>query len=258
MPTTRQRSAKIGRIGGFGIAALGLALVVAPLLLTSAADWASLWDGSLRGAIWRSLASSLLSTVIAMSVGLRVGTWLASDRVPALVRVGIDLPLILPPIVVGFGLLALFRGPLRPVDDGLGIVAEPLAIVVAQTTIALSLAARMCEAAIAASPSRPADVLRTLGVSEMDAWRLATRNEARRGLLAAAVVVWAQTFGSFGPVLVLAGVTAGRTDVLPTAIYLDLSSGEIGRAAVTAAAMAAIATVVTTTMSRLRNRTADR
>src|SRR5439155_24038977 len=51
--------------------------------------------------------------------------------------------------------------------------------------------------------------------------------EARSGLIAAATLAWARSLGEFGPVLVFAGATRMRTEVLPTTVFLELSIGNI-------------------------------
>jgi molybdate transport system permease protein len=50
---------------------------------------------------------------------------------------------------------------------------------------------------------------------------------ARNGILAGIVLVWARSVAEFGPVLIFAGAVRGKTDVLPIAIFLSFSNGEI-------------------------------
>jgi molybdate transport system permease protein len=70
--------------------------------------------------------------------------------------------------------------------------------------------------------------------------------EARRGLLAAGTLAWARALGDFGPVLVFAGATRFRTEVLPTTIYLELSVGNLEAAVAVALFMVVLAGLVLT------------
>jgi molybdate transport system permease protein len=51
--------------------------------------------------------------------------------------------------------------------------------------------------------------------------------QARRGLVTAATLAWARALGEFGPILVFAGATRMRTEVLPTSVFLELSVGNV-------------------------------
>ena len=58
-----------------------------------------------------------------------------------------------------------------------------------------------------------------------------TLPEARRGLLVAATLAWARSLGEFGPILMFAGATRMRTEVMPTSVFLQMSVGDIEGAA---------------------------
>ena len=229
---------QIGRYAAPFVAVWGGLLLIAPFGFLRPGDLTA--GDPLLGTLVRSVAFATVSTAVACVIGLRVGTRLADGAAGPLVRFGVDLPLMLPPVVVGFCLLALFRGPLAWIDRLTPIVAEPLGIFVAQTTVAVALASRFVESAVSGVDPRLSAAAASLGHSPDRVWRAVRIAESWRGLLASVAVVWAQTFGSFGPVLVLAGVTRGRTEVLPTAVYLEMTSGEIGRAAAVVLVMAGI------------------
>lgn len=73
--------------------------------------------------------------------------------------------------------------------------------------------------------------------------------EARRGLLTAATLAWARALGEFGPILVFAGATRLRTEVLPTTVFLELSVGNI-EAAVAVSLLMILAAMVVLTLAR--------
>jgi molybdate transport system permease protein len=68
--------------------------------------------------------------------------------------------------------------------------------------------------------------------------------DARRGIFTAATLAWARAFGEFGPILVFAGATRMRTEVLPTSVFLELSTGNIEAAAAVSLLMVVTALVV--------------
>jgi molybdate transport system permease protein len=157
----------------------------------------------------------------------------------------LDIPLILPPLVVGLCLLILFRQTLlRPIDDRLQIAFHVPAVILAQFTVAAALAVRTLRATFDALPPRQEQVALTLGCSRAQAFWLVVLPEARYGLLTAATLAWARSLGEFGPILVFAGATRQRTEVLPTSVYLELSVGNVEGAVAVSLLMIVVALVV--------------
>jgi molybdate transport system permease protein len=91
---------------------------------------------------------------------------------------------------------------------------------------------------------RTEQVALTLGCSRSQAFWMVTLPEARRGVLTAATLAWARSLGEFGPILVFAGATRLRTEVLPTTVFLELSIGNIEAAAAVSLMMVVTALVV--------------
>jgi molybdate transport system permease protein len=61
----------------------------------------------------------------------------------------------------------------------------------------------------------------------MQAFFAVTLPDNRQGILAAATIAWARSLGEFGPILVFAGATRMKTEVLPTTVFLELSIGDL-------------------------------
>ena len=234
-------------------AAASAAVLAAPLSVLSAADVAdALADPDLRSAAGRTLWTSLLSAALATAVALPAA-YAASRgrRVRPWLTAAVDVPLAAPPVVVGVCLLLLFRGPLRPLDDAAGVTFGWPAVVAAQTVVAACLATRLLLAVFDGVPTRCEAVARSLGATPTAALRHAVLPSCGAGVAAAAALAWARAFGEFGPVLVFAGVTRGRTEVLSTAVHLELSSGRLGAAAAVSLLMIAVAAAVSVAVSRL-------
>ena len=91
---------------------------------------------------------------------------------------------------------------------------------------------------------RTEQVAMTLGCSRSGAFWRVSLPMARHGMLAAAVLAWARAFGVYGPIQIVAGAVAGRTQTLPTAIFLEFSVGYIRLALALSLAMIVLAFAV--------------
>lgn len=176
--------------------------------------------------IWQPLILSLQVTGVAsfliLILGLGLGIFLARTRFPGqlLVSTLFNLPLVLPPSVVGYGLLlTLGRG--SPIQDVLGInlLFTWQAAAVASTVVALPLMVESTRVAIASVNPELEAAARTLGASELEVLWLISLPLAYRGVLAGFGLSIARGLGEFGATLMVAGSIPGRTQTLPLAIY---------------------------------------
>ncbi|HCF94859.1 MAG TPA: molybdenum ABC transporter permease, partial [Verrucomicrobia bacterium] len=145
-----------------------------------------------------------------------------------LVDAVLDIPIVLPPLVIGLSLLILFQTPLgRAVEQVVPITYEIPSIILAQFMVACAFAVRTMRATFEQLNRRREQVALTLGCSRSQAFWLVVLPEARRGILTAWTLAWARALGEFGPILVFSGATRLRTEVLPTTVFLELSVGNI-------------------------------
>ena len=204
-------------------------------------------------AIRLTVLTSTITTAIAVCVGIPASYALSryhiSVRVPVLKRrpdgsygLGwrrlsvhsfidtlIDLPIVLPPIVAGIALLVFFQTQAGQwiQDNIIRLVFTPQGIVLAQLVPAGSFSVRALKAAFDGVDPRLEQVARTLGCSERQAFMRITLPLARNGLVAGAVMTWARAAGEFGPIVIFCGATRFRTEVLPIAIFLNMSVGNV-------------------------------
>jgi molybdate transport system permease protein len=238
---------------GLGLLA-GLYIVLIAAMLLADVGYARLGDfgrilgdANIRYAIRLSLLSCTITTILALWVAVPIAYLMSRTAFPGknLLDGFLDIPLILPPLVVGLCLLILFRQTLlRPIDDRLQIAFHVPAVILAQFTVAAALAVRTLRATFDALPPRQEQVALTLGCSRAQAFWLVVLPEARYGLLTAATLAWARSLGEFGPILVFAGATRQRTEVLPTSVYLELSVGNVEGAVAVSLLMIVVALVV--------------
>lgn len=173
---------------------------------------------SLRTSTWATLASVILGTPVAYL--------LARRRFPGRLLVDnlIDLPIVLPPAVAGLSLLLVFgrRGWVGGwLDDfGIRVTFTELAVIIAQTFIAVSLYIRASSIGFSAIEPELEDAAAIDGANQFQTfWRI-TVPLARRALLTGIALAWARALGEFGATIIFAGNFPGRTQTMPLAIYL--------------------------------------
>ena len=156
------------------------------------------------------------------------------------------LLVVLPPLVVGLSLLLLFQtvGGRWVEQSAFPVTYAVAGVVVAQFTVVTALAVRTLRVTFDTLTPRTEDIARTLGCSRAGAFWRVTLPEARRGIVAAFTLAWARALGEFGPVLVFAGATRHRTEVMPTTVFLELSVGHLDTAVAVSLLMVAVAVAV--------------
>jgi molybdate transport system permease protein len=97
----------------------------------------------------------------------------------------------------------------------------------AQFAVSAAYAVRTMKVTFEQISPRTEDVARTLGCSRAGAFWRVTLPEAWRGILTAGTLTWARALGEFGPILVFAGATRMKTEVLSTTVFLELSVGNL-------------------------------
>jgi molybdate transport system permease protein len=141
----------------------------------------------------------------------------------------LEFPIIVSPAALGAILLIFFNNPLGQwVQESLVTFVFTFAgIVLAQFVTVLGVAVRMLKAAFEEVPIELETVARTLGASPRHAFFTVTLPLARNGLIAAFILAWAKALGEFGATLMVAGTMAMRTETLPIAIFMRLSTADI-------------------------------
>lgn len=190
--------------------------------------------------------SALLSVLVAVPTGYLMTRY--SFRGKALLDAVLDIPVVLPPLVVGLSLLLLFRTPIgQAIESAMNALigrrftyAVP-GVVLAQFMVACAFAVRTMRATFDQIPTRQESVALTLGATRAQAFRMVVLPQAWRGVLAAGTIAWARSLGEFGPILVFAGATRQRTEVLSTTVFLELSVGNIEAAVAVSLIMVALA-----------------
>ena len=181
-----------------------------------------------------SAKTSLAALGLIMLVAIPVGYALSRYRFPgsALADSLVDLPMVAPPLIIGVSLLVFFQTPIGRWISGTGLefAYTVKGIVLCQFLASSSYGIRAAKAAFDGVDTDLENLALTLGCSPLGAFRRVTLPLARNGLLAAGIIAWAHAVGLFAPLQVFAGAIRMKTEVMPTAIYLELSVGRIEKA----------------------------
>ena len=229
-------------------------------------------------------ATAILSVFVSVPVGYLLSRYQFRGR--AFVDTLLDIPILLPPLIVGLSLLILFNrvspsaccgmlaggaliaaiwgiartgdrivirflvggvvafGLLSLVSSGSErslevIVSEvgfpmtfhPLGVVLAQFPVAAAFAVRTMKTTFDQISPRYEEVAMTLGCNRGQALLRVVLPLASKGVVAAGTMAWARALGEFGPILIFAGATRGRTEVLATSVFLEINIGNLPGAA---------------------------
>ena len=232
--------------------------------------WEVLCTPEIRHSIFLSLITCTVSALLALLLAVPVGYLLSRGRFAgkALLDAALDIPIVLPPMVVGLCLLIFFQtrtgkfldesipNMMRATGADVWLTGRRfpphtdaftytvLGVVLAQFVIGAAFAVRTMRGVFDHLSSRPEDVAMTLGCSRGQAVRMVTLPAAKRGMFAAFSIAWARGLGEFGPILVFAGATRMKTEVLSTSVFLEFTVGRLEAAIAVSLLMVALALVV--------------
>ncbi len=265
----------LGVIGGLYVLLI-VAMLLADVSFTSPHHIvAALASPEIRYAIKLSLISCTITTILSLWVAVPLGYLMSRfHSTPRLGQRGLraavglldallDIPIVLPPLVIGLSLLILFQlhihgqsletwinTHIRIGNWHLSITYAIPSVILAQFAVACAFAVRTMRVTFDQISPRSEQVALTLGCTRAQAFWMVVVPEARRGMLTAATLSWARALGEFGPILVFSGATRKKTEVLPTSVFLELSVGNI-EAAVAVSLLMVFAAVVVLLIVRL-------
>ena len=176
-------------------------------------------------AVILSVKVGVWATLISAPMGFIVAWIFVYRRFPGkfLVEGIINLPLVLPPVVVGYLLLVTLgrQGFLGQALDQLGIpiVFTVKAAVVASVVVGFPLLVRAIRIGMETIDPEYIQAARTLGAGSLDTLLTVVLPLSSRAILAGMSLMFARSLGEFGATIVLAGNIPGITQTIPLAIY---------------------------------------
>lgn len=168
---------------------------------------------------------ALSATTVALPFGFAAACLLVFSRLPgkALLDGIINLPLVLPPVVVGYLLLLLCgeKGWLGSLLTGWGLslIFTWKAAALASAVVGFPLMVRAIRIGLEGIDPHLLQAARTLGAPWYDTLFSVVLPLSRRSLLAGATLMFARSLGEFGATVIIAGNIPGVTQTIPLAIY---------------------------------------
>lgn len=215
-------------------------------------------DPNIMHSLKLSVFSCTITTILCLIVAVPIGYLMSrfDFRGKALLDTILDIPIMLPPIVVGIGLLIFFNTDvvkhceafLQEFFNNKRLKINPTftvaGVILAQFMVACAFAVRSMRTTFDEISVRQEQVALTLGCSRGQAFYRIVLPRARMGMVSAATLAWARSLGEFGPILIFAGTTRMKTEVLSTTVYLEFSVGNLAMASTVSIFMIITAVVI--------------
>ncbi|MDM7890646.1 ABC transporter permease [Curtobacterium caseinilyticum] len=209
----------------------GLFVVVPVLAMVGRVDWTSfvalVTSPASTTALGLSLGTAAAATGVAFVLGYPLAVLFArsTSRWVGVLRALVLLPLVLPPVVGGLALLAVFGrlGVLGALLDehGLRIAFTTTAVVMAQVFVSMPFLVSSIEGSLRTGGDRAERIAATLGAGPTRTFLTVTTPRVLPGITAGLVLCGARALGEFGATLTFAGSLQGVTRTLPLEVYLQ-------------------------------------
>ena len=182
-------------------------------------------------ALYLSLAVALRSVAMSLPVALLTAWLLARRRFVGrtLFDAFVHLPLVLPPVLVGYLLLLLFgtRGPIGGWHEhafGIRLIFTRNGAALATAVMSFPVMVRAMRISLETVDRGLEDAARTLGAGPFDRFLTITLPLMMPGVLAGVVTAFAAGLGEFGAVITFVSNIPGETRTLPLALYTALQT----------------------------------
>lgn len=211
------------------------------------------FGAELQAVVWLTLIVSGVATLLGVLAGVPLGAALGLGRFRGrkLLLAAVNTGMGIPPVLAGLLLLLLLwgEGPL----GSWGLIFTPAAMVIAQTLLAIPIAAGVTSGAIRGLSRDAHEQLAALRLSNVRRGKVALR-EAWPGVVAAVAAAFGRVVSEVGAVLIIGGNIRGETRVLTTAIVQEARQARFGEALALGIVLMAIALVVNVSLTWLQER----
>ncbi len=222
-------------------------------VIRQAVELVGRFGAELQAVVWLTLIVSGAATLLGVLAGVPLGAALGLGRFRGrrLLLAAVNTGMGMPPVLAGLLLLLLLwgEGPL----GSWGLIFTPAAMVIAQTLLAIPIAAGVTSGAVRGLPRDAHEQLAALGLSNVRRGRVALR-EAWPGVVAAVAAAFGRVVSEVGAVLIIGGNIRGETRVLTTAIVQEARQARFGEALALGIVLMAIALVVNVSLTWLQER----
>lgn len=194
-----------------------------------AINWSSFWPPILLS-LQVTLPASAVAALLGMAAAWRMSR--GKFRGKTLIDTAFLLPLVLPPTVVGF-LLLMLLGRRSWVGQAIEwlfsapVIFSVWAAVIAAVVVAFPLVYQTMRVGFDSVDRELEQSARSMGATNGQVFRLITLPLAWRSLVTGYILGFARGLGEFGATLMIAGNIPGKTQTVPTAIYVAVDAGRM-------------------------------
>ncbi|MBS4026647.1 MAG: molybdate ABC transporter permease subunit [Clostridia bacterium] len=191
---------------------------------------------SILSPIWVSLKTATVATIITFFLGILIARLMVDYRGKGknIIDGLLIIPLVLPPTVIGFGLLLIFgrNGPVGKILEYFGyhIIFSWPATVIAAFIVSFPLMYQTARGAFEQIDPNLVNAARILGDSEWNIFWRVIIPLSWPSIMAGTTLSFARALGEFGATLMLAGNIPGKTQTIPIAIYFAVAANQMERA----------------------------
>lgn len=176
-----------------------------------------------------SLQTSIVSTLLAAVTAVPVGLYLARNKTLAtkFIDALFDIPIVMPPLIVGVLLLSFFNLPF--IKNVYGFIFTVPGAIIAQFFVAMPFTIRASKSSFELVSPIYEQIAMTLGATPSRAFFDTTCRIALPGIIAGLILSWLRCLSEFGATMMVGGAIPGRTANVPIYIYLNMSSGDFDK-----------------------------
>ena len=219
--------------------------------------WASLVRPAALNAIWLTLWTAALMTVINVIMGTLTAYVLVSYRFPGkeILNTLVDLPFAIPTLVTGV-MLVLLYGPQTSIgsffDKSLGVklIFAPPGIVIALLFVGYPFVIRAVQPVLLTLEPNQQDAAQTLGASDWYTFRRVIFPAIRPAVVTGGLLSFARALGEFGAIVIV----AIRPQVATVYLYGQVEGGNMQAASAVSVVLLLIAFIITLTVDLVESR----
>jgi len=215
---------------------------------------------SLEPSLWISLRIAFAATALTGVVGMPLAWALSRRSWPGktLLDIAVNLPLVLPPTVLGYYLLLLIGrdGPVGKLTQSLWgstLIFTQAAAIMAASCVSLPLFVQVTRNALEDLPADALEAAEVFGASRWQVFRYIAFPLVRGGIWIGLLLAFARAMGEFGATLMVAGNIPGRTQTMALAIYSAVQAGHQERASTLALYLTMVGSLAMWAGFRLRS-----
>lgn len=215
-------------------------------------------------AIQLSLKVAFSATLLSTPLGIGVAYLLVHARIPgkSIIEGIVNLPLVLPPVVVGYLLLMLFgrRGWIGSwlLEYNIQVIFTLTGAIIASSVVGFPLLVRSIRLGMESVDPSYRRAARTLGAGAWDAFFTVTLPLSGKAVFAGMTLMFARSLGEFGATIILAGNIPGVTQTIPLAIYEYTSTPGGDRMALTLCLVSILLSFIVLLLSGAASKSLDR